>query len=77
MSMQEHQTGFWEAVLRMVMVVLAWSASIKLADVQAVVAILSGLGVLIYTGMQAHVLYRDRIRKRVDPPPTRAPTPPS
>jgi len=72
--MQEHQSGFWEAVVRMIMVVLAWSASIKLADVQAVVAILSGLGVLIYTGMQAYVLYRDRIRKPGPPPPPPEPT---
>jgi uncharacterized membrane protein YeiB len=71
--MQEHQSGFWEAVVRMVMVVLAWSASIKLADVQAVVAILSGLGVLIYTGMQAYLLWRDRIRGGPGMPPSDKP----
>ena len=48
--------------MRIVVVVLAWLGSIKLADLQAVVAILSGLGVLIYTAMQAYVLWRDRIR---------------
>ena len=53
-----------EVVARIVLVVLAWVGSIKLADIQAVVAILSGLGVLGYTGMQAYVLWRDKIRGR-------------
>ncbi len=51
-----------EVLTRVALVVLAWVGSIKLADIQAVVAILSGLGVLGYTGMQAYVLWRDKIK---------------
>ncbi len=59
-----HEDTMAETVIRMALVIAAWLGSIKLADVQALVAILSGLGVLGYTCLQAYVLWRDKIKGR-------------
>lgn len=42
----------------------AWFGSVKLADVQAVVAILSGLVVGTLAALNAYVVWRDKIRGR-------------
>jgi hypothetical protein len=39
-------------------VILAWLGSVKLGDIQAFLAILSGLAVLIYTVLQIVSLWR-------------------
>lgn len=64
---QGHQDTMSEALTRVALVIVAWLGSIKLGDVQTVVAILSGLAVLGYTCLQAWVLWRDKIsaRKRI------------
>ena len=46
---------------RALWLIVGWLASVTLADVQLVVSIISGVGVLIYTAMQAYVLWRDKI----------------
>lgn len=46
--------------------ILGWIASIKLADVQVVVAIVSGLVVAGYAATQWFVLWRDKIKGRRD-----------
>lgn len=48
--------------MRMAVAALGWVVSIELADVQLVVAILSGLVVIVFTALNTYVLWRDRIR---------------
>lgn len=60
--MSDHKDTQGEIVGRMVAAVLAWIGSITLADVQLVVAILSGCAVLTYTVVNTYVLWRDKIR---------------
>lgn len=51
------------AIWKVIVLALAWVGGIKLADVQIVVAILSGLCVAGYALLQAYVLYRDKIKR--------------
>ena len=60
--MKDHQHGSEEVIVRMVAVVAAWFGSITLGDVQAVVGIVSGAAVLVYTIANTYVLWRDKIR---------------
>jgi hypothetical protein len=50
------------AIVKVASSILVWVASIKLADVQVVVAIVSGLVVAGYAATQWFVLWRDKIR---------------
>lgn len=43
---------------------LAWFGGIKLADVQILVAIFSGLCVGAYAALQFYVLWRDKVKDR-------------
>jgi len=60
--MKDHQHGTEDVIVRMVTVVVAWLGSITLGDVQAVVGIISGAAVLVYTIANTYVLWRDKIR---------------
>jgi hypothetical protein len=63
--MTDHSgTAVFDTVARIVLVAVAWLGSVTLAHVQTVVAIISGMLVIIYTGMQAYLLWRDRIRQQ-------------
>jgi len=61
--MTEHHDSVWAALWKVVALALAWIGGIKLADVQVVVAILSGLCVAGYAVLQAYVLWRDKIKR--------------
>jgi hypothetical protein len=50
------------AIVKVASVILGWAASIQLADVQVVVAIVSGLVVAGYAATQWFVLWRDKIK---------------
>lgn len=51
-------------VMRVVLAVIGWLASLTLADVQTLVAICSGLIVAGYGLTQWYVLWRDKIGRR-------------
>lgn len=51
------------AIVKVASSVIGWVASIKLADVQVVVAIVSGLVVAGYAATQWFVLWRDKIKR--------------
>ena len=61
--MSTHNESTTEAVARIVISILAWFGSVKLGDIQAIVAIVSGVAVLTYTVMQTYLLWRDRINQ--------------
>ncbi len=46
--------------VRIALLILAWFATITLADVQIVVAILSGLAVLVYTAFKTYYLVKNK-----------------
>lgn len=52
-----------QSIANMVTVVLSWFGTIVLADIQTIVAILSGIAVLVYTVTNTYVLWRDKVRK--------------
>jgi hypothetical protein len=51
------------AVGRVLLAIGAWLGSIAAVDVQVWIAIGGGLGVAVYTWMNAWVLWRDKVRK--------------
>lgn len=61
--MTEQHDSVWAAVWKVAALALAWVGGVKLADVQVVVAILSGLCVAGYALLQAYVLWRDKIKR--------------
>jgi len=54
------------AVKKSCLAIFGWFGSITLGDVQLLVAIVSGLAVLVYTLMNGYVLWRDKLRRRED-----------
>ena len=52
-----------QAASRVLLAILAWFASVQAVDLQVWVAIVGGLGVAIYTWLNAYVLWRDKVRK--------------
>jgi O-antigen/teichoic acid export membrane protein len=62
--MSEQHDSVWLAVGKVLAVVAAWFGTIKLADVQALVAICSGLVVAGYAATQWWVLWRDKIKRK-------------
>jgi hypothetical protein len=61
--MTEHNDSILGPIVKVFSVIAAWFGAIQLAQVQAVVAILSGLVVAGYAATQWYVLWRDKIRK--------------
>jgi CHASE2 domain-containing sensor protein len=61
--MTEPHDSVWAAIWKVIAVAMAWFGSVQLADVQAMVAILSGLCVAGYAVLQAFVLWRDKIKR--------------
>ena len=55
-----------QTILRVLGWLTAWFLSIKLADIQLVVAIFSGCLVAVYTGLNTYVLWRDKVRRKAD-----------
>lgn len=53
-----------EAAAKISAVILAWLASWQAADVQVVVAIVGGIGVAVYTWLNAYVLWRDKVTRK-------------
>lgn len=62
--MTEHHESTMGAILRILGYTLAWLGSWKLGDVQALAGILSALAVGGLAGLNAYVLWRDRIARR-------------
>lgn len=60
--MTEHNDSALTIVAKTLVAIVAWFGSIKLADVQTAVAILSGLVVAGYAATQWYVLWRDKIK---------------
>lgn len=60
-EIQESVSSVGAAVVKVGSAVLGWLASVKLADVQMVVAIVSGLVVAGYAATQWYVLWREKI----------------
>ena len=58
----DHPIG--HAIGRVALSVGAYLGTIKAADLQVGVAIVGGLGVALYTWMNAYVLWRDKVRRR-------------
>jgi hypothetical protein len=50
-------------IARVIGVILAWLGSLKLGDIQASVAILSGIAVLLYTVLQIVALWKRDFRQ--------------
>ena len=50
-----------QPVITMFAVIVAWFGTIALGDVQTLVAILTGLAVLVYTVTNTFILWRDKI----------------
>lgn len=63
--MNQQQEGFWGALMKSIMYVLAWLGSWKIGEVQALVGIASGLVVAGFAGTQWWVLWRDKVRKGI------------
>lgn len=63
-EIQESVGGVGAAVVKVGSSVLGWLASVKLADVQVFVAIVSGLVVAGYAATQWYVLWREKIKGR-------------
>jgi hypothetical protein len=61
--MNEVDNPVGAAVIRVGTLIAAWLAALKAADIQVWVAIVGGLSVVVYTWMQAYVLWRDKMRK--------------
>jgi hypothetical protein len=53
-----------QTVAKILAWVFAWVLSVQLADVQVVVSIVGGLAVLVYTGLNTYVLWRDKVRRK-------------
>lgn len=60
--MTDHQDTTGGVIVRVIGVILAWLGSLKLGDIQAFMAILSGMCVFVYTALQIYVLWRDKIK---------------
>ena len=61
--MTEHHDSVWAAVGKTLASIGLWLGSVKLADVQVVVAIIGGLIVAGYAATQWYVLWRDKIAR--------------
>jgi hypothetical protein len=61
--MTEHHDSTVGLVAKTIVSIVAWFGAVKLADVQVMVAILSGLIVAGYAATQWYVLWRDKIRR--------------
>lgn len=62
--MKHEHSDMAEVLTRVGAVIVAWVGSITLGDVQALVGIVSGLAVLVYTVFNTYVLYRDKVKRR-------------
>jgi hypothetical protein len=60
--MTEHHDSTVGLVAKTIVSIVAWFGAVKLADVQVMVAILSGLIVAGYAGTQWFFLVRDRMK---------------
>jgi hypothetical protein len=60
--MTEHHDSTFGLVAKTLVSIVAWFGAVKLADVQVMVAILSGLVVAGYAGTQWFFLVRDRLK---------------
>jgi hypothetical protein len=54
---------------RITLAIGAWLGSIAAGDIQIWVAIIGGVGVAVYTWLNAWVLWRDKVRRKPDAPP--------
>jgi hypothetical protein len=61
--MTEHNDSAFGVLAKTVVSIVAWFGAVKLADVQVLVAILSGLIVAGYAATQWYVLWRDKIKR--------------
>lgn len=62
--MGQHHDSLGSAILKSIAWALAWFATIKLADVQLIVSIVSGLMVGGLAAVNLWVTWRDKIRGR-------------
>jgi hypothetical protein len=60
----EHTDSVATAAGKSAVVATAWLGSVALADVQAVIGIISGLAVLVYTVINIYIAWRDKLRSK-------------
>jgi len=61
--MSDHQDTIWGAITKAILWAAAWFGTIKLADVQVVVSIVSGLCIGGLAALNLYVTWRDKVRK--------------
>lgn len=62
--MNEHHDSIWIAIAKAIGWFAAWFTTVKIADVQVMVSILSGLLVGALAAANFYVTWRDKIRRR-------------
>ena len=61
--MNDHQDTVWSAIGKAFLWAAAWFGTVKLADVQIVISIVSGLFIGGLAALNLYVTWRDKVRR--------------